>query len=841
MAGNKQRPGNKFGIKSPNANSRVVEKNNLGFVDTGSFSVTQAASFSKFVEENKDFLINYSPLGAVFNYSEAEKKYLVRPVGIFRDSTEQIFLVRQSEILESKYSTFEKILNEIRLHNTENGYFQEIIGNIELEQNYNESNINESRIKVLTRRSFVSVTGREVLASEHSFKLSRAVLAIKNFLKYLDIIHRSGGYHGAVKLSNISFAIESEGLPLDYMLTDTRDILKAQKNDLNFFSTILGSILEDLKTSEHDAEQKGNLVKALSPLLFSLKDDKYKNIPSTSVALDLFNEISSEIINTAEKRPNKLKSKDNHQHIQEIKNIEISVDDFYQSNQNEVDLDFSRIEEVKPNINKSFIKNKVRSYSLSKLILSCLVLLTLFLLYKIYDKYSDSSKSEIAGTSILDSALLTTEELQLAWSSNVPSRMKLVAKQAVYLSPARGLAEEVILASIISNTAKANSSLVDASLLRIAFSKEWEEQLTVDDRRYALAFSLRDLIQQELPNDLGLIQNRHPGVIIAVIASSAGRSGEVLSKIPATILETLPDPFGVAFKILISGNQSATCSSKEVLDFAILSTRGIEDPKILADFLSSDFSRRLAALSVVYSRNEEISAKILDTIIEHPNLAVITEETTWAKKVSLIQWPDISYSDKLFLLSGVPLKGDRALSPEVVARLFLNPAPRVRSYAAGLAVNSIKFKHPAAPEVLALVQKDPNIVTTDQFVILGQILEDPEKTANTHMNLIEAFIASKPPLELIKILLTAESENKEVTILDSILTVYLTEIGWNPSASDLMKLSLHRDKVARMFAYQKIFEFNDKEASKLMLKDAISKEKDPELKKQLTNMISKVS
>ena len=108
---------------------------------------------------------------------------------------------------------------------------------------------------------------------------------------------------------------------------------------------------------------------------------------------------------------------------------------------------------------------------------------------------------------------------------------------------------------------------------------------------------------------------------------------------------------------------------------------------------------------------------------------------------------------------------------------------------------------------------------------------------------LSSFFSNSSALcsKLIKILLIAGSENKEVSILDSILTVYLTEIGWNPSASDLMKLVLHRDKVARMFAYQKIFEFNDKEASKLMLKDAISKEKDPELKKQLSNMISKVA
>ena len=261
---------------------------------------------------------------------------------------------------------------------------------------------------------------------------------------------------------------------------------------------------------------------------------------------------------------------------------------------------------------------------------------------------------------------------------------------------------------------------------------------------------------------------------------------------------------------------------------------------IVNQFLLDDFKRRMSALAILFSSQPDNSRKILDIILLHPNLSLNNPETFWAKKVNLVDWKDIDPSDKLFLVAGVPLRGNSALNPQSVAKLFLNPSARVRGFAAGLALEKIQFLHKGAPEILAMIQNAPDVLTQDQFVMLGQILEDPKRTAEAHRKVVHAFIASNPPIEIAKHLLISSSKETESTILDSALGIYLGEKGWTPTKADLEMIINHPDKVVRMFAYQNVFKnIGPKEAVSILQK-AHDKESDKEYKIQLKEMIQKL-
>jgi len=266
----------------------------------------------------------------------------------------------------------------------------------------------------------------------------------------------------------------------------------------------------------------------------------------------------------------------------------------------------------------------------------------------------------------------------------------------------------------------------------------------------------------------------------------------------------------------------------------------VENPLIVNQFLTDDFKRRMSALAILFSSQPENARKVLDIVIAHPNFSLNKSEIMWAKKVSLLDWKDLDPSDQLFLLAGVPLRGNHSITASSVAKLFLHPTARVRGYAAGMALEKIRFQHKGAPEILNMVKDAPDILSQDQFVMLGQILEDPKRTAETHRKIVQGFIASNPPLEIAKHLLLQSASENEATVLDTALGIYLGDKGWIPSESEVEVLIHHPDKVARMLSYQTIFTTMKGKESIGLLKTALTKETDPEFKTQLKAMISKM-
>lgn len=747
---------------------------------------------------------------------------------------------------------------------------------------------------LVLRRTFVPLTLQDVINSNSTVSLTKVLDSIVKLFFHTERLHLREYTHGHIHPGNVGFQGSTDGCLVDigvsfYSLSSEADLdntfapefrIKRENNDadqsldlygLGFtLKKLLKGILLDHNHKDISME---TLHSSLSPLIAALMHKDAKKRPEARLARSMLLDLLPMVVpnySAPDLRDSgelwEVDERDFDSLVDALEKVEatdlhsgdlVTNDDFFsfeaheKSDSNHVDLyredeQFSAVLGLNNNSIMHTEDLNIKKHSsgssarkIQNFILILMILITSLLVYKLKDRFDlslftqQSDSYEVSGE--YQGPYLGLEDLAASWNSQVPSRMEIVAQQAVQISPMRGLAEQVILTSLRQN--EISNKLVDTGLLRVAFHDQWEVQLDEVDRRYALSLGLIDLIGNMLPPGLGLIEDRHPALLLAILSAGNNNVKNVLKNVPASLLGTLPSPYGTSFQILEAGRGDISCVEEDVIQLARFSTRGIEKPLELTQFLQEEFSRRISSLSVAYSHNNEHARKLLDIIIAHPNLALSTPEVLWAKKVDLMAWSDVEYVDQLFLLAGVPLRKEKKLDAPTIAKLFLNPSPRIRSYAAGLAVDAIRFKHPAATKLLGAIQAAPELLTGEQLVMLGQILEDPEKTIDIHRRVVHSFISSKPPVDIAKMLLLSTATSKSGSALDGALSVYLTEKDWSPDAGELLKLSTHPDRVTRMFAYQKIFQFEDKGNAKLLLKEALSKEVVPEFKEQLESLI----
>lgn len=662
--------------------------------------------------------------------------------------------------------------------------------------------------KTLFVREFVSNTLGDVYRMSGGFALERLMGLLSAAIEGLSLIHAAGLSHCHITEWNISAAIENQGCLLDIGVYED---YASKEDDIADMAYVCENALNKVRVSKEEFANKRKLQDILAPLLQSMTEKDKSKRPTIDVVKVLFKDLVDMVLYGVKEEDLDLPKE------------EIAVDGLFQE----------EFEDTRPSFNvETGLKLNIKKY----LIYFLLCILALASVYKVIQRLAVYNFSN--GDNSYQGPVLSLDELKLAWASGVPSKMSDVARQAIYESAERDLAEQVIISPILQD--QNNVRLVDASLIRVAFSKEWEAQLSSNDRRFVLALALRELLKDEFPKDLPPLSELHPAVVLSVLSSTENKVPVILNSVSASILESLPEPFGVAFQILNTGKTDVKASAEEVITLAHLGTRGVDDPVLLARFLKTDFERRLSAIAVMFSINSVESLKVLDTILNHPNVALNIPATNWAKKVDLVNWNGIDASDKLFLTAGVALRPDKELSIEQIARLFLNPSAKVRGFAAGLSIHQIPFKHKGAIEVLTLVHKVPDIISSYQLTMLGQILEDPNKTMESHIQVIKKFIESEPPIEIAKILLLSNASSNSQNILDGSLSSYLNEKGWQPDLAELKLLVNHHDKVARMFAYQVIFKSQQRDASLTWLKECIAKESEPEFKQQLQFMIERL-
>ncbi len=701
----------------------------------------------------------------------------------------------------------------------------------------------------LLKRVFVSNTLGDVFRMSGGFSLERLVNLLYSAIDSLRVLHENGIVHGNLTEWNFSAGMENPGYLIDVgIYADGRSFAE----DLAALASIMDIALSKVRVKKEELADKRKLQGIVAPLLNSLSEEDDARRPTLDVALGLFKDLVGLVLEDA--LPTDIVTSATEVESDPIENLNLISEVSREIPEDQVVISkFNNRKIAPPEIQEAYQatgdhETKNSSYETTKevgksglfkyLVYIVLIALVCFLSFKVFNKVK-SLPVFGNSTGLYDGKLMGLEELQLSWNSGVPSKMQEVARQAIYQSSLRELAEEVIITPILSD--QGSSRYIDASLIRVAYAKEWEPQLNTHDRRFILALALREVLKNEFPTDVPLLSELHPAILLSVLSGTESKVPAILDSVPAQILEGLPEPFGVAFQILLSRDNNLKASSAEVISLAHLGTRGANNAVTVSRFLEEDFERRLSSLAVMFSANSDESLKILDIILNHPNVAIENPATAWAKKVDLLSWDGIEASDKLFLIAGVALRPDKVLSVGQIARMFLNPSPRVRKYAVGLSIHQIPFKHKGALEVLTLVQNVPDILSADQLTLLAQILEDPDRTVSTHMKVVQSFISSEPPIDIVKTLLLANWDSKVESIIDGSLSAYLSERGWIPDANELDILVKHHDKVARMYAYQRIFLLDDKAKAANLLKRAFVSEGSKEFKEQLKIMIDQLA
>jgi hypothetical protein len=734
--------------------------------------------------------------------------------------------------------------------------------------------------RCIFKRTYIPLTLEDVLASDLPVK-AELVFATLTRLFYLSAeMYKNSLVHGHIHPGNIVYGGMHDGCLIDYGVSllerpnraldesfphEFMGVMPSHLFDSYGLGYTLNRVLKEVHLhSGRNVPPIDALQSSFSPLISALMNRDPERRPDAHLARLMFLDILPMIYPdfTAPETPEfrlreqKFSEDETDEKIPEMLTAEFDSPEFENSFQDAYEsADDHPVDEYKANSRPDIhskdslgpAKNTDSRFVVNILFVLLLVVLA-FLLYKAKDnfiavyegltRFSDEHTYEIGDT--FTGPYLGYDKLRAAWGSQVPSRMKLVARQAVHISEHRELAEQVILTSLRQD--EISSSLVDTKLLRVAFHDQWEDQLDETDRRYALSLGLIGILKDVLPPGLGNIEERHPTILLSILSSGNEKVYSVLNKTPAEKLSQLPPPYGTAFQILTSGMEDISCSDPGVISVARFSTRGIESAKEVQKFLSEDFKRRTSAVAVALSLNRDSSRQLLDTVLYHPNFAVSNEYTDWAKKIQLEKWQSIDPIDQLFLLAGVPIKNSSHLETAEIADLFMHPEAEIRKFAIQLSLDKIEFRHPAAMDILQSIQDEPELFTPEQLVSLLAILVDPGKASTEKKELLMSFLHSDPDISICKkMLLATAGGNSGTDSLDSYLAMYLVKANWDPNPSELLILSEHRDKVARMYAYKKLFELEDTKHAILLLKGALEKEKLPEYREQLKELIQALS
>lgn len=428
----------------------------------------------------------------------------------------------------------------------------------------------------------------------------------------------------------------------------------------------------------------------------------------------------------------------------------------------------------------------------------------------------------------------SNEELELAWFSKRPSLMIPVAQLALSAQQPDAFAEMLVVSSIMKG--ETSSAGVNAELLKVAFDSRWEQSLTPEDRRVALALALTGLLRDKTPTDLQPIESTHPGVVLAIASTGGSRVSNFLSRVPADILTKLPRPLGQAFAVVINGRDNINCGDEAIRSLAHFMSRGWSSSEEIFNFLEPNPTLRLRSLAELLRGDSEKSSELLAVLLEHPNKTIQNESVAWGRNWKLNRWSELSDYSKLQLISGeVPQEPVRA---ENVAKLFAHPAAGVRGAAMRQAVDSIAFGHPAAADILSYLSKKPDLLNPKQTVVLAQLLESPDKVGAENVRL---WLESKPPVDLVAFLLVGGAHAEHTSALDFEMARYMKDNNWQPDAGALKVLVRHPEKLVRMYAYIQTFNLSDRAKATLILTDARRHENDPNFRQQIEAMIKDIN
>jgi hypothetical protein len=399
------------------------------------------------------------------------------------------------------------------------------------------------------------------------------------------------------------------------------------------------------------------------------------------------------------------------------------------------------------------------------------------------------------------------------WASRDRARMAVVGRAGVIRR------ETAAINTIVNDLiAGENPDGVHGSLMRVALSDEWRNELTPADKHAALVFALEGLVPEgraQLPTVAGL----HPGVVLAVLGQTPIKSIPVeLRQLPIEILTRLPAPFGDLFsQVRAMGVKQAGDST--VVGLAEIVT-GNPNSQAFERFLGRDAeaARILAKVSLVFpivSASDAAASELLAVLGERDG--EITTLVRWFDLVDVAGWGTAKAADKVSLILGnLP---QSQLSVAQLGDLLAFPIEKVRNQA-GLKLREV-FPGPEGERLLITLATPAVGLTREQKIALISALAlAPQARAP----FVSAWFDLAPSADAVLLILLARSNVDSQDLFNLEAARYLRRTSWNANLDILKLLASHPEPLARLLAYGRLDPSIDEGRSVLLERQRLEKD-----------------
>ncbi len=414
------------------------------------------------------------------------------------------------------------------------------------------------------------------------------------------------------------------------------------------------------------------------------------------------------------------------------------------------------------------------------------------------------------------------------WFSNDAAKMQSVAERA-FAAPQSSAAEVIVDEALRGE----KHPPVRDHLLRTAYRREWERELSPRDRETLLRVALLGLA----PSAAGAIvvdSTLHPGAIFALLADlpEDAFSAE-LSKIPLSKLFTLPGIFGESFKAM-EALAVSNCDEKPVRAMAAL-TSGIVTAEVLRAYFSTDAIDPEQAEAIMVakfrillgwvSRFEKLGPLMVE--FAEQQSAILSERLRWFEEEHQEFWSNVPLVVKLTLSGGTTPA--LAFSFEQTSDLLQFPSSTVRKDAARR-LSPVFHRSMAAP--LAFLAGTDHQFSRSQVVLLLSALRLEGDAA---MPFISGWFVTNPGAGSVVAFLAETSRTPGLEIFNLEAGRYLKRTEWSATRAQLRVLVFHPEPIIRALAYSKLQPANQDDMT--LLKKALAVEQDPKLRESLREKV----
>lgn len=385
-------------------------------------------------------------------------------------------------------------------------------------------------------------------------------------------------------------------------------------------------------------------------------------------------------------------------------------------------------------------------------------------------------------------------EMQLAWTSNDKGRMRVVAQAA--LRDHDPAAENAIIEDTLAG---ANRAGVSSNLMRVAMSDLWVDDLSLTDRRAALALSVVSVYPEGI-KALPPLANLHPGVILAVAGQSQAKNpSKQLSELPIERFVALPSPVGQLF------DQLRASGSKTLGDPEVIALAGIVSGNPPAETLEAYIGNesplpvalaRIAVALPLLAANENSATQLLAILRDRGG--EMGQILSWFDIDGLGVWGSVKSADKLRLILGdLP---EQPLGVQHYADLLTFPLADARGKSAQVLTS--QFLKGESDQLLLVLSGDQNRLSREQTIALLSALNlDVSKRAPY----IEILFQLKPSPEMVLLVLMARSNKDSTDHFNLESARYLRKNSeWSATTEMLQILAHHPEPLARSLAYARL-------------------------------------